>query len=378
MMKRREFKVYRFKTINKTIIYVGYTGKATLDRFFEHTKDKYWIHEVSEVEECIIENEAQARLVEMHYINSLKPIFNMKDKFAGAIQSKLRPKDKKFTHSFFVINGVPTTCATKTNDDHTLVNFISLKDYHIGMYYDSFLNLYYSATDMCKALNISNKELKRLANNNNSFIQTSYNTMNKGKEVINTLYLCTYDAIRDIIALSNSELANLCKSKLSISRRSGDISIMFPNEEEALSIKILYDNNLQHLSGDRYNDSDIKRRLVFRSFNCNKSINNVVEEYNKSMATYDIKFPAEVLACDIFSMVEDLSNEYGSSYKDVFSDFNDYLVENHDMNFWQYNSSTKKRFNDNTLQSHFIVALNKEVLYDAFVEFYENSLNALF
>ena len=231
---------------------------------------------------------------------------------------------------------------------------------------------------MCSSDLISNKELKRLANNNNSFIQTSYNTMNKGKEVINTLYLCTYDAIKDIIALSNSELANLCKSKLSISRRSGDISIMFPNEEEALSIKILYDNNLQHLSGDRYNDSDIKRRLVFRSFNCNKSINNVVEEYNKSMATYDIKFPAEVLACDIFSMVEDLSNEYGSSYKDVFSDFNDYLVENYDMNFWQYNSSTKKRFNDNTLQSHFIVALNKEVLYDTFVEFYENSLNALF
>lgn len=374
MLKRRDFKVYRFKTINKTIIYVGFTGKTIMERFLEHAKDKYWINELAEVEECIIENEAQARLVEMYYINSLKPIFNAKDKFAGAIQSKLRPQDKKFTHSFYVLNGVATTCVAKTDDDHTLVNFISVNDSHIGMYYDSYLNLYYSANDICNILNIKPKELSDLAKNSEMFIKTSYNYMYKGKDKKSALYLCTYEAIDSILALSNSELNDRLKSRLSISRRGADINYTYADPEEALALKTNFDKELQLLSGDRYEDSHIKRRLVFKALNCDKGMGVIVSSFNDKTKTYDIKFPAELIACDVFSMVEDLSNEYNLSYKDVFTEFNDFLVKDKNMNFWHINNSTKKRLNDYTLQSHFIVALNKDILYDYFIEFYNKNL----
>ena len=343
MLKRRDFKVYRFKTINKTIIYVGYSGKSTIERFSEHVKDKYWINDVTEVEECIIENEAQARLVEMYYINSLKPIFNAKDKFAGAIQSKLRPQDKKFTHSFYVLNGIATSCVAKTNDDHTLVNIVPVNDAHIGMYYDSYLNLYYSASDICNILKIKSKDLINLAKNNTMFIKTSYDYMHKGKDKTSDLYLCTYDAIDSILALSNSELKNQCKNRLSISRRCADINSIYRDPEEALTVKTIYDEQLRFLSGDRYEDSDIKRKLVFKALNCDRGMESIVDSYNKQMNTYDIKFPAEVLACDIFSMVEDLSNEYNLSYKDVFSEFNEFLIKYKNLNFWKINNSTKKK-----------------------------------
>lgn len=376
MLKRRDFKVYRFKTINKTIIYVGYSGKATIERFAEHVKDKYWINDVAEVEECIIENEAQARLVEMYYINSLKPIFNAKDKFAGAIQSKLRPQDKKFTHSFYVLNGTVTSCAAKTNDDHTLVNIIPVADTHIGMYYDSYLNLYYSASDICNILKIKSKDLINLAKDNDMFIKTSYDYMHKGKDKTSDLYLCTYEAIDSILALSNSEFKNQCKNRLSISRRGADINLIYRDPEEALAVKTIYDEQLRFLSGDRYEDSDIKRRLVFKALNCDRGMEVIVDSYNKQMSTYDIKFPAEVLACDVFSMVEDLSNEYNLSYKDVFSGFNEFLIEYKNLNFWKINNSTKKKLNDYTLQSHFIVALNKDTLYNHFLEFYNKNIES--
>ena len=376
MLKRRDFKVYRFKTINKTIIYVGYSGKSTIERFSEHVKDKYWINDVTEVEECIIENEAQARLVEMYYINSLKPIFNAKDKFAGAIQSKLRPQDKKFTHSFYVLNGIATSCVAKTNDDHTLVNIVPVNDAHIGMYYDSYLNLYYSASDICNILKIKSKDLINLAKNNTMFIKTSYDYMHKGKDKTSDLYLCTYDAIDSILALSNSELKNQCKNRLSISRRWADINSIYRDPEEALTVKTIYDEQLRFLSGDRYEDSDIKRKLVFKALNCDRGMESIVDSYNKQMNTYDIKFPAEVLACDIFSMVEDLSNEYNLSYKDVFSEFNEFLIKYKNLNFWKINNSTKKKLNDYTLQSHFIIALNKDILYNHFLEFYNKNIES--
>lgn len=374
MLKRRDFKVYRFKTMNKTIIYVGYTGKAIIERFLEHAKDKYWINEVVEVEECTIENEAQARLVEMYYINSLKPIFNSKDKFAGAILSKLRPQEKKFTHSFYVLNGTATTCVARTNDDYTLVNFIQVVDTHIGMYYDSFLNLYYSANDICKALDIKSKDLINLAKNNDMFIKTSYDYVHKGKDKTSDLYLCTYETIDSILALSNSEFKAQCRNRLSISRRCADIAVIYKNPEEALSVKTTYDEQLRFLSGNRYKDSNIKRRLVFKALNCDRGMEVVVHSYNQQMNTYDIKFPAEILACDIFSMVEDLSNEYNLSYKDVFSEFNEFLIKYKNLNFWQINNSTKKKFKDFSLQSHFIVALNKDLLYNHFLEFYDKNI----
>ena len=104
------------------------------------------------------------------------------------------------------------------NDDDTLVNIVPVNDAHIGMYYDSYLNLYYSASDICNILKIKSKDLINLAKNNTMFIKTSYDYMHKGKDKTSDLYLCTYDAIDRILALSNSELKNQCKNRLSISK----------------------------------------------------------------------------------------------------------------------------------------------------------------
>lgn len=370
MLKRRDFKVYRFKTKDQTIIYVGYTGKETQERFLEHVKDKYWIHEVAEVEECIIENEGQARLVEMHYINSIKPIFNYKDKFDGAIKSKLRPRDKKFSHCFYVLNGVPTTCVPKTNDGHTLVNFITLEGSHIGIYYDDYLELYYSATDICNLLDVKKKDLSNLANNNEDFIKTSYDYMQKGTDKTGDLYLCNYEGVLELTKLSSSPLASPCKNKITLSRRTADINVVYRDEDEALSAKMLFDEGLRYLSSDRYNDSDTKRRLVYRALNTNRAMGTVVSTYNKEVAVYDFKISAEKLSCDIFALAEDLSNEYGSSYKDVFADFSKYLDEKYEINLWKSINSTKKHSGIDKLPPHFVVALQKDKLYQPFLDFY--------
>lgn len=369
MLQKREYKVYRFKNIENTIIYVGFTGKEVHERFDEHCKDKYWINDVVEVEECIIENEAQARINEMYYINALKPIFNKKDKFEGAVRTKLRPRDKKFNHSFYVIEGRVTTCIPKTNDDHLLVSFVQINGHHIGLYYDSYLNFYFSANDICKAFNVSNKYLSKVIRNNNDFIRSSYNIIKSGKEKEQSIYLCNNKGLTALIALSKEK---------GIKEYTRQLINLWTKASSAINdINKLYylDNSLKRLAGERYDNKFIKRRLIFQSLFHNKDINNIINGYNLAVEKYDMLFPIEILSADIFSMIEDIVNEYNVSYKDVVTDFCEYIKIKHKLNFWSIRSKSIEKTDNDPLPLHVIIALNKEILYEPFINFYEYHIN---
>ena len=374
MLKRREFRVYRFKTMNKTIIYVGYTGKEIIDRFSEHSKDKYWINDVAEVEECIIENEGQARIVEIQYINMLKPLFNKKDKFPGAVLSKLRPRDKKFNHSFFVFNGTATKCVPKTNDDHTVVGLLTVAGDHIGQYYDGYLNLYYSANDICTILDINKKDLVKLAKDNKNFTKTSYDICMTGKDKTQDLYLCNHNGVKEILSISKSSNTLACKNLIEVSAFNNDINYLYPDNRTKKELFVFLKDGLSNIEGVKANDKDIRRRLIFKSISCNKDIKDVVEDYNKEMSIYNSQAHIEPFASDIFAMIEDLLNEYGSSYKDFLYSFSEYLKENHDTNFWSINASTKKKHDNPNLKAHYVIALNEETLYEPFFLYYEECL----
>lgn len=364
MLKKRDYKVYRFKTIDNTIIYIGFTGKEVQERFNEHCKDKYWINDVVEVEECVIENEAQARINEMHYINSLKPIFNKKDKFEGAIRTKLRPKDKKFNHSFYVLEGHVTTCIPKTNDDHLLVSFVKMNGCHIGLYYDSSLNFYFSANDICKTFNINNKDLNKVMRNNNDFIRSTYNIIKNGTEKKQNIYLCNIKGLIALISLLNeADIKGFIKPLITIGEKASSV---------INDINKLYylDNSLQNLSGERYNNSFVKRRLIFQSLYNENDINNTIDTYNEKVKEYDMLFPIEAMAADIFSMIEDLVNEYNVSYKDVIADFTEYIKKEHKLNYWSIRSKSMAQTNNNLLAFHFVIALNEDILYEPFMNFY--------
>lgn len=369
MLKKRDYKVYRFKTIDDTIIYVGFTGKEVIERFGEHCKDKYWINDVVEVEECVVENEAQARINEMYYINAMKPIFNKKDKFEGTVRTKLRPRDKKFSHSFYVMEGHVTTCIPKTNDDHLLVSFVKINGHHIGLYYDSCLNFYFSANDICKSFNISNKDLNKVMRNNNNFIRSTYNVTKNGAEKIQSIYLCNIEGLTALTALSNEAGAKGYISQLITMGTKASSAVNDVN-------KLFYlDGSLQKLSGERYNNSFIKRRLIFQSLYSENDINNVIRAYNETVKEYDMLFPIEVMAADLFSMIEDLVNEYNVSYKDVVTDFSDYLKKEHQLNYWSIRSQSIAKSESDSLALHFIIALNESVLYEPFLNFYNYYIN---
>lgn len=370
MLICREFKIYRFKTIDNTIIYVGYTGQATIERFMQHVKDKYWINEVASVEECIIENEAQARTVEMIYINKLKPIFNLKDKFAGSIQTSLRPRDKKFNHSFYVIDGRPTTCIPAFGEDYVLVDFVTVGDSHIGIYYDGELNLYFSATDICNALNIDNKAFRKNFSKDSAYIKKNYTQTINGSEKEKSAYLCKFDDIYRLTDLCNDDLLkHKCRKILDDVYCKADMESICEDYDIAECVKYTYIKDLAYLSGNRFEKPHIKRRLAYQANTTEKAMCTIVEEHNKQTALYDIKYPAEVTAADVFSMIEDLSNEYGLSYYDVFTEFNNHLIKNYNANFWKVKNKYGKE-----VQSHYVIAIKKDELYNPFLEFYEKHI----
>lgn len=369
MLQKRDYKVYRFKTIDGTIVYIGFTGKEVVERFDEHCKDKYWINDVVEVEECIVENEAQARINEMYYINSMKPIFNKKDKFEGAVRTKLRPKDRKFNHSFYVLDGKVTTCIPKTEDDHLLVSFIKINNQHIGLYYDTELNLYYSANDICNALDINSKDLNKVMRNNNNFIRSSYNILKSGIEKIQSIYLCNTEGLIKLLALSNiSGIENHSRQLLDLGKKA--LSVVG-------NINTLYylDGSLQKLSGERYNKKHIKRKLIFKSLTSNNDINNIVKDYNNTVKAYDKLFPIEIMAADIFSMIEDIVNEYNVSYRDVITDFSQYVEGNYGFNYWSLRAKSMTKTNNSYLALHYVIALNEDTLYEPFMLFYNHYIN---
>lgn len=373
MLKRKVHKVYRFKTIDQTIIYVGYTGQETVDRFAGHRRDKYWINEVAIVEECIMENEAQARNVEFMYINLLKPIFNSKDKFPGTVGSEIKPKYKKFSNAFYVLEGRPTSCIPAFGKEYTLVDFFKINGIDVGMYYDSSLNLYFSATDMCKALDIPQIKLNNILSDN--FIRQKYNTINKGTERTRVAYLCNYQGAIELLNLGKEPTnTRTCRYQIEASYAATDIHVRYQNPKVVEDIKTFFLIGLGQLDGKRYESTHVNRRLAYKSLKENKHINDVVVEENAKMAMYNAKFPLEKKSADIFAMFEDFEIEFNTSYKEVITDFARYLKEKHNMNFWSKKEKLKKLHNVEDIQPHVVIAMAEDELYTPFMEYYNSVL----
>ena len=76
--------VYRFKDINDTVIYVGYTGQQLSQRINQHfTKghlDKKCYNSIAKIEYQKYDTKSDAQIMEVVYINKYKPRYNKLNK----------------------------------------------------------------------------------------------------------------------------------------------------------------------------------------------------------------------------------------------------------------------------------------------------------
>jgi len=70
--------IYKFYDKNNTCLYVGKTTHL-LPRFRQHKQDKNWWVEVNRIEVAECKMEFMIDLYEIYYINTLKPLYNVKD-----------------------------------------------------------------------------------------------------------------------------------------------------------------------------------------------------------------------------------------------------------------------------------------------------------
>lgn len=375
MFKKSEHKVYKLRTIDKTVIYVGRTGRSVQERFSEHLRDKFWISEVEEVEECYIGSESDASITENIYINKLKPIFNKKDKFTGHTKTKPEPAFKKFSHSFYVFNKKITTCVPTFEEGYTLVDVIKINGKDVGVYYDECLNPYFSATDLASALNIDKKTFRNV--NKDLLKKVSYEIMNLGRRKMLTSSLCNIEGVKEISRLCSNEIVGRAayKQLYNIYKKS-DMVYMYGNHATAETVKEDFLYAMIALPDDRYNDSHTKRRLAYKSNTQDIPMQDVVFEFNQSISKYLERVELESFSCEIFGMIEDIVVEHSTEYRYVSDTFIKKLKEK-GINMFKIKGSIAKQYkmNPKDITLHFAVSARRDELYDDFMDFYNECIS---
>lgn len=371
-MAKKKYKVYFLKSHEGHIIYVGVTGKNTEDRFKEHAETKYWIDDVSEVDEVVIENSAQSRITELLYINTFKPLFNIKDKYEGKIYTSIRSKEKLINHSFFAINGKPTNSIPYFKEDYVLVGTVNINNIDIGLYYDFNMNMYCSLDNLCDAYKIKTIGFK---NKSPLVKKVSYQVSVNGSSKTKYEHLCKYEYIESIVTAKKdiTELTNIFKL----------CDIRFnKNNEEANEILKTFIYAFENLNNKTTN-SLTKRRLTFEALKYNITAIEQVNRFNASRREYDLKKPVELLKNEVFSYIDDLTNEFDISQGEVAHDFSSFLRKNYpseNINIWAIKdiiaSENKSQFKKGTdVPTYVAIALYKDKLLKPFMEFYKFKIN---
>lgn len=371
MFKRSDYKVYKLKTIDQTIIYIGRTGRSVQERFSEHLNDKFWIGEVEEVEECYIGSEADASITENIYINKLKPIFNKKDKFTGHTKIKPEPAFKKFSHAFYVFNKKITTCVPTFEEGYTLVDIIEMNGKDIGVYYDAYLNLYYSATDIMSLLDLEVKTVKE--SNKNILTKVTYSSQELGRQKTLTNHLCDINGAWELCNLASDDLLKVFTyNKIYDTYCKADMLYKWGSEAIVENVKEEYKEAMISLPEERYNSPHVMRRLAYKANSEDLDIINVVFDFNRSISQYVERVQLESFSCEIYSMIQDIIVEHSTEYRHVSEVFYNQLKDK-GINVFALKGSVGKQYdmNPRDITLHFLISARREALYDHFSNFYD-------